>query len=175
MTDDSGAGDRVVGPLRALRAPLYDGLRQLQQAAAAIGVAEDRVALAALDAAVEYLQTRLVRTCKAEEFTLFIAVDGVLGQVGATNVMIAQHRSIAAMSDDLARVVAAAHTDNDARAYSRYLVPLLHGLYALVRAHLEAEDDAYLSVLDEHLSESQVGMVVDNINRIVASHATEPV
>ena len=40
------------------------------------------------------------------------------------------------------------------------------GLYALIRAHLEAEDDIYLSLLDQHLSESQVGVIVENLGRI---------
>ena len=158
--------DRVIGPLRELRAPLYEGLRTLQIAGDAIGSAETRVAIAALDNALVYLADEFVPTARAEEFTMFIAVDGVIGATGASAVMVAQHRSIAAMVGDLSQVINAARTDSDVEAYSRYLRPLLHGLYALIRAHLEAEDDAYLAVLDEHLSESQVGMLVDNITRI---------
>jgi hypothetical protein len=161
--------DRVVGPLRELRAPLFDGLRKLQIAADAIGAAEPRVALASLDSAVTYLREDFLPVARAEEFTMFIAVDGAIGATGASAVMVAQHRSIAAMAGDLGKVVDAARTDGDVDAYGRYLLPLLHGLYALIRAHLEAEDDAYLTLLDEHLSESQVGMVVDNITRIAAN------
>ena len=51
------------------------------------------------------------------------------------------------------------------------LRPLLYGLYAAARVHLESEDDAYLPLLDEHLSESQVGMVTDNYGRILAGSA----
>jgi Hemerythrin HHE cation binding domain len=174
MAVESAPVDRVVGPLREQRLPLYDGLRQLQQAAAAIGVAENVIALAALDAAVSYLSGTFVPTSKAEQFTLFIAVDGVIGAVGATHVMVAQHRSIEAMVKDLAKVVDAARTDGDVAAYVRYLQPLLFGLYALIRGHLEAEDDAYLGVLDEHLSESQVGMIVDNIGRIASGQTQKP-
>ena len=160
--------DRVIAPLRELRAPLYEGLRTLQIAADAVRSAEPRVALASLDSALTYLADQFVPTARAEEFTMFIAVDGAIGATGASAVMVAQHRSIAAMVGDLTQVVEAARTDADVDAYSRYLLPLLHGLYALIRAHLEAEDDAYLALLDEHLSESQVGMVVDNITRIRA-------
>jgi hypothetical protein len=70
------------------------------------------------------------------------------------------------MVSDLAQVVEAARTDSDVEAYGRYLLPLLYGLYALMRAHSEAEDDAYVSLLDEALSESQVNMIIDNIARI---------
>ena len=159
------APDRVVGPLREFRLQQLEGLPQLQQAASAVQSADYRVALAALDAAVEYLH-RFVSFNRAEEFTMFIAVDGVLGVVDATRIMKAQHASIAAMVGDLAQVVEAARTDSDVEAYARYLLPLLYGLYALIRAHSEAEDDAYVSVLDQALSESQVGMIIDNITRI---------
>jgi hypothetical protein len=40
-----------------------------------------------------------------------------------------------------------------------------------VRAHLESEDDAYLALLDEQLSESQVRVIVENIQRMVAGSA----
>lgn len=161
--------DRVVAPLREFRAPLHEGLRQLQVAADAVVGAEPRVALAALDAAVQFLAHEFVPIAKAEEYTFLIAVDGVLGAAGASRIMAAQHASIAAMVSDLSQVVEAARTDADPEAYARYLVPLLHGLYALIRAHLEAEDDVYLAVLDEALSESQVEMIIKNIGRITST------
>lgn len=160
--------DRVVAPLRAARVPLHDGLQQLQAAASAVPGPDAGAALAALDAAVAYLRELLLPVCRAEEFTLFTAVDGVLGAPGACDIMKAQHASIAAMADDLRRVVEAARKDGDVAAYGRYLFPLLHGLYALVRAHVEAEDDAYLSLLDSHLSESQVEVIVKNVGRLTA-------
>jgi hemerythrin-like domain-containing protein len=163
--------DRVVGPLREWRRPLHEDLHQLQRAANAV-TAEPRVALAALDAALDFLRDRFLKICQAEEFTMFIAVDGVMGVVGGTRVMAAQHGSIRAMVGDLAQVVEAARADGDVAAYSRYLLPLLYGLYALSRAHLEAEDDVYLAVLDSAVSESQVGMIVDNLVRI--SQAVAP-
>lgn len=167
------ATDRVVGPLREFRLQKLEGLPQLHQAASAVQSAEYRLALASLDAAVAYLReyTSFIR---AEEFTMFIAVDGALGVVDATRIMKAQHASITAMVNDLTQVVEAARTDSDVDAYARYLLPLLYGLYALIRAHSEAEDDAYLSVLDAVLSESQVGMITDNITRISTSGGQAP-
>jgi hypothetical protein len=165
--------DRVVAPLREFRLQQLEGLPQLQQAASAVQTAEYRVALAALDAALAYLE-RFVRFARAEEFTFFIAVDGAMSVVDGTRIMKAQHASIAAMVDDLGKVIEAARTDADVDAYARYLLPLLYGLYALIRAHNEAEDDAYVSLLDTVLSESQVGMIVDNMNRIATGGGQAP-
>jgi hypothetical protein len=165
--------DRVVAPLRDFRLQQLEGLPQLQQAASAVQTAEYRVALAALDAALAYLE-KFVRFARAEEFTFFIAVDGAMSVVDGTRIMKAQHASIAAMVDDLGKVIEAARTDADVDAYARYLLPLLYGLYALIRAHNEAEDDAYVSLLDTVLSESQVGMIVDNMNRIATGGGQAP-
>lgn len=158
--------DRVVAPLRASRKPLFQGLAKLQLAADAVQTADGPVALAALDTATGFLNSTFLPTAAAEEFTLYIAVDGLYGATNATEIMKAQHASIRAMVEDLTKVVAAARTDNDPAAYAKYLLPLLHGLYASIRVHLEAEDDIYLDLLDNHVSESQVGMIIDNIERI---------
>lgn len=163
--------DRVVGPLRAYRGQLHAGLNTLQVAASATTTAEQPIAMKALDGALAYLQGQFLPVSRAEEFTLFIAVDGVLGAVDSCQVMKAQHTTIMRMTGDLAQTIEAARTDGDVRSYTKYLHPLLYGLYALVRAHLESEDDAYLPLLDAALSESQVGMVVDNLTRMAAGSA----
>jgi hypothetical protein len=160
--------DRVVGPIREAREPLYAGLRQLQVAAESLDGAEQRVAAAALESAVGYLERQLIPRLNAEEFTLFPAMDGVLGATGACQVMVAQHRAIEAMAHDLAQVVEAARTDADAAAYARYLLPLLHGLYALVRAH-RIRGRRVPALLDEHLSESAGERIAENIERIASA------
>ena len=163
--------DRVVGQLRDIRQQLYPGLNTLMVAANAIGTAEFPIAVKALEGALAYLQEQLLPVSRAEEFTLFIAVDGVTGAVDSCQVMKAQHTTIMRMTGDLAQAIEAAKTDGDVAAYAKYLHPLLYGLYALVRAHLESEDDVYLPLLDQALSESQVGVLVDNITRVAAGSA----
>jgi hemerythrin-like domain-containing protein len=165
-------GDRVVGPLREVRAKLHDGLRQLHVAAEAVESAEPRVALVAAERAAAFARDALGPYSNAEEFTLFPAVDGVLGARGVCQVMVAQHASLAAMTRDLERVLEAATRGGDLDEFRRYLLPLLYGLYAAARSHLEAEDDAYLELLDAHLSESQIGVIVDNMARIAAATAS---
>lgn len=162
--------DRVIGPLRDFRSTLHEGLRGLPAAAEAVSSGDKAAAVAALDAALDYLQGTLLAHCRSEKFTLFPAVEGVVGSIGTTQVMVAQHESIAAMVDDLSSVVAAARAGEMAQ-YQRYLLPLLYGLYAVARVHLESEDDAYLSLLDEHLSESQVGVLVENLGRVAGGSA----
>lgn len=160
--------NRVIGQLRDLRKEMYPGLNTLMVAANAVSSAEYPIAVKALDGALAYLQDQFLPVSRAEEFTLFIAVDGVTAAVDSCQVMKAQHTSIMRMTGDLAQAIEAAKKDGDVAAYAKYLHPLLYGLYAFVRAHLESEDDVYLPLLDSALSESQVGVLVDNMTRMAA-------
>lgn len=163
--------ERVIGPYRAWRESLRAGLASLATAAAAAGHGPEEDARAALKAALAYVGETLLPGCEAEEFTLFPTVDGVRGVSGSCEVLERQHDSLRAMAEDVRKVAEAAARDGDTCAYARYLQPLLYGMYALARAHLESEDAAFLPLLDEHLSESQVNVLVENSERITAAKA----
>jgi len=144
------------GPLRDVRAPVHAGLNTLQVAATGIGTAEPRFAFAALDAALRYVQDVLLPACRAEEGTLFLAVDGLTGVRNSCHVMRAQHTTIIRMAGDLSQAAEAAKAGGDPAEFAQYLQPLLYGLYALARAHLEAEDEAYIGLVEAMLSSVQV-------------------
>jgi len=163
--------DRVIGPYREWRASLRGGLQALAKAGAAAGQGPEEAARAALAEALRYVEETLLPASLAEEFTLFPTVDGVLGVAGSCAVLERQHEAMRQMAGDLGQVAAAAEKDGDTLAYGRYLQPLLFGLYGLARAHLEAEDAVFLPLLDEHLSESQVNVLVENSERIASAKA----
>jgi hypothetical protein len=167
--------DRVIGPYREWRASLRGGLPSLAKAAAAAGQGPEAEAREALAAAMRYVNGTLLPASDAEEFTLFPTVDGVFGITGSCEVLEAQHAAMRAMAGDLRQVAAAAEKDGDTCAYAKYLQPLLWGLYALARAHLDAEDAVFLPLLDEHLSESQVNVLVENSERITSAKAASQV
>ncbi|WBL36435.1 hemerythrin domain-containing protein [Tepidiforma flava] len=132
---------------------------------------DEAAARTALAEALRYVQGTLLPASEAEEFTLFPTVDGVFGMAGACEPLKLQHEALREMASDLRKVAAAAEQDGDTCAYGRYLQPLLFGLYGLARAHLESEDAVFLPLLDAHLSESQVNVLVENSERITAAKA----
>jgi hypothetical protein len=157
---DGPGGDELdealaVSPLHDARSPVHAGLTTLQVAASALATAERRFAFAALEAAQRYLQETLLPTCRAEEATLFVAIDGLMGVANSCHVMKAQHTTLMRMAGDYAQALDAARTAGDVTEFVQYLGPLLHGLYALARAHLESEDEAYLGLLEAMLSSAQ--------------------
>ena len=56
----------------------------------------------------------------------------------------------------------------------RFLPPLLHGLYALCRAHVESEDDAYITVLEAMLSTAQAESLARNYEAALESPESFP-
>jgi hemerythrin-like domain-containing protein len=153
-------------PLRDLREQLHAGLSTLQVAASAVDTAESRMAMKALDAAMNYLQTEFLPMCRAEEAELFRKLDEIAGRPDSCRVMIAQHTSIIRMAGDLAQAIDAAKAANDIGSYAEYLHPLLYGLYALCRVHLESEDEAYLPTIASGMREPEVELMVQNMERI---------
>jgi hypothetical protein len=100
--------DRVIGPYREWRASLRSGLQWLAKAGAAAGQGPDDTARAALAEALRYVEGTLLPASLAEEFTLFPAVDGVLGLTGSCGVLEQQHEAMRQMAGDLRQVAAAA-------------------------------------------------------------------
>ena len=163
MPDESE--DRVVGGLRELREPLHDGLRKVQVAAGAVSEAEPRMAMAAVETAWQYLEGTFVPACFAEQATLFLAADAIMGKGKPLDILRMQHESLGSMVNDLGKVVVAMRAANSLDDYARYLLPLLHGLYAAIRVHIESEDDALLALLDANLSQGQADALVRRFDR----------
>jgi len=161
------ASELAASPLRSVREPLHAGLNALQVAGAGVGTAEPRLLFAALESAQRYLQDEFLPACRAEEATLFGAVDSLLGVANSCHAMKAQHTSIIRMAGDLAQAIEAARANSDADSYAQYLRPLLHGLYALCRVHLESEDEAYIGLLEAVLSSAQVEALAEGYIRAI--------
>lgn len=171
---ESFEDDLGVTPLRHARRPLHAGLNTLQVAASAVDTAEPRFALAALDSALAYLRETFLPACRAEEATLFVAVDGLFGVTNSCHVMRAQHTTIMRMAGDLAQAGDAARLAGSLEEVERFLPPLLHGLYALCRAHIESEDEAYITLLEAMLSAAQAESLARNYEAAIQSPESFP-
>jgi hypothetical protein len=155
-----------MSPLLEVRVPLHDGLRTLAAAAEAIDKGADWQA--PLDNALAFLQDEFVPACLGENFTLLGAVNGIFRSPEAANVMMHQHDSIRRMVGDLAKVTEAARKAPSLTEFRTPLFMLLYGLYGVGRVHLESEETAYFGPIADHLSESQVRVLSENLVRISA-------
>ena len=171
--DGSFEDELAITSLRQARQPLHDGLNALQVAASAITTAERRFALASLDAALAYLKETLLPACRAEEATIFVAIDGLFGVTNSCHALKAQHTTIMRMTGDLAQAVDAGRASS-LEDVERFLPPLLYGLYALVRAHIESEDEAYITLLDAMLSANQAEALAASYEEAIDAFPVEP-
>lgn len=162
-----------MAPLEALRRELHEGLATIVTAARAVETGPGPDAVAALEQARAFAGTTLAKAFQGEEYTLFPAVDGIYGEVGATAVLVAQHRAIDAMVSDLAKL-SEDRPAEDLDARREPLIALLWSLYGATRLHLESEDDALLPLIADHLSQSQVEVIVENLGRITGKMAGPP-
>ena len=156
--------ESILAPLYEIREPLHAGLSLLPPAAAAVSAGEgweDPLA-----AALKFLNEDFVPACIAENFTLLGAVNGIFKSPEAGNVMMHQHDSIKRMVEDLDKVAAAAREIGAVGTLRDPMLALLYGLFAACRVHLDSEETAYFGPIADHLSESQIRILTENLGRI---------
>ncbi len=156
--------ESAMKPLWEIRKPLHDGLRLLPTAARAVDIGQGWQE--ALDAALDFTENSFIPACTAENFTLLGAVNGIFGSPEAANIAMHQHDSMKRMAEDLAKIAEAAEEANSVDEFRAPLLMLLYGLYGAGRVHVDSEETAYFGPIEDHLSESQIRVLTDNLGRI---------
>lgn len=143
--------------------PLRDEHRHLVPHVDALGAAGDAVGRtdaaqlrALVDASYEFLTEHLIPHAAAEDRALYPVVQRVMGAPEATATMSRDHVEVGRLTERLGvlreRLAASARVDDDTADELR---SLLYGLQALVRVHFAKEEEVYLPLLDERLTEAQ--------------------
>lgn len=134
-------------PIRVEHKGLLPHIERLRQTADAVGVTSDEELAAQVHENVHFLRHHLVPHAMAEDKVLYPAIDELMGAPGATQTMSRDHVAVVELTERLE----ALHGSNDYNA----LREVLYGLYALVRVHFDKEEEIYLPLLDERLSEAE--------------------
>jgi iron-sulfur cluster repair protein YtfE (RIC family) len=103
-----------------------------------------------------FLYSRLLPHAEAEEAVLYPLLDKVMGAQGATSTMVADHREIHRRIDAVASLADAVAQGPPSDAELEALREHLYGLWAIVRLHLDKEEQLLFPILDEHLSPADV-------------------
>ncbi len=108
-----------------------------------------------IDKIDDFLLHQLLPHAFAEEEVLYAVVAKIFGTPRATTPMSLDHAEISRLAEQLRKLrgqlaVGALVTEsaNDLRR-------VLYGLYVLTKTHLAKEEEVYLPLLDEHLSEQE--------------------
>jgi len=144
----------VTQPLRDEHKELVPHIDHLKTVADAVGEAPPDGLREAVDHCAEFLAGHLIPHARAEEAALYPVVARLMGAPEATLTMSRDHVEIAAMTAELLRIRDAMRESEPGLHDVKELQRVLYGLYALVKVHFAKEEEVYLPILDERLSEA---------------------
>lgn len=142
-------------PLRDEHAELLPHVESLRIAADAIGQSSASELSAKVRDAEEFLTGHLIPHAKAEDDALYPMVDELLGAPGATRTMTLDHVEVGRQTRLLSELRAKTASGTLTRPQENELRMALYGLYVLVQLHFHKEEEAYLPLLDERLTQAE--------------------
>jgi iron-sulfur cluster repair protein YtfE (RIC family) len=98
----------------------------------------------------EFLAYHLIPHAQAEEAALYPAVQKALGSVESTRTMSRDHVEVVGYTEELGRL----EQDLSPRSF-KALQRVLYGVHALVKVHFAKEEEVYLPILEERLTEEE--------------------
>ncbi|AHB42754.1 Hemerythrin HHE cation binding protein [Candidatus Saccharibacteria bacterium RAAC3_TM7_1] len=138
---------RITEPIRTEHKELIPEIDKLKQTAEAIGRVPSEQLAAQIDERLNFLHHHLLPHARQEEEILYPAVARAMGSSDATRTMSRDHQAVKQLTQRL-QELRNNFDDNQARE-------VLYGLYTLVSVHFAKEEEIYLTLLDERLSESE--------------------
>lgn len=143
----------ITQPLREEHKELLPHIEALREAADAIDESGGETVREKVDEAYLFLATHLVPHAMAEDRALYPAVQRAMGSADATKTMSRDHVEVVTLIEQLRDVRRSAGGETLTAQQARELRRVLYGLYALVKVHFAKEEEIYLPLLDERLSE----------------------
>jgi len=145
----------VTQPLRAEHQELLPHIESLREIAGEVGVTSTSRLRADVDEALEFLEGHLVPHAHAEEAALYPVVARVMGAPAATATMSRDHVEVGRYVQRLIELRDRLTGDELAGGLAHDLRGALYGLYALLRLHFAKEEEVYLPLLDERLTQNE--------------------
>ncbi len=140
-------------PLHEEHQELLPHIEQMKTVADAVG----NIPLAALRQEIDDIATFLVRQllphAQAEERALYPVVEEVIGAKGATATMSQDHIAIGRLAKELSDLYPRLQGERLEARQEQVLRRMLYGLFALVTVHFAKEEEIYLPLLEQHLTE----------------------
>lgn len=157
---------RLTDPLRIEHRQLVPRVEELRLAAAGLRDRDPGAAIGRVDKALSFLEVKLLPHARAEEAELYPLVERAFGCARVTDTMRRDHIEIERMTDAL-RYFRSRLAEGPRSDTIEALRRLLYGLHAVVMLHFAKEEEIYLPLLDERLSEQSAGRLIE------AMHAAE--
>lgn len=161
-------------PLRDEHKELYPHIEALKDAGLSVHGNISAASLAKIDSSYTFLATHLMPHAQAEEAALYPLVQKVMGSPYATATMSRDHVEISHLTDELAAIRKGLQEGEIGAAKANELKRILYGLYALVKVHFAKEEEVYLPLLDEKLTDEDARAMFEAMEKaahIAIEHA----
>lgn len=162
----------VTEPLREEHKELLPHIEAIRVVADSVGEAPIATVRRGVDEVYEFLTHHLIPHADAEERALYPVVAKLMDAPQATATMSRDHVEVGRLTQELAslrsRLAVAAMTEVQAKALRR----VLYGLYELLRVHFAKEEEVYLPLLDERLTQEEADRVFEGMAEVVKTAKT---
>jgi iron-sulfur cluster repair protein YtfE (RIC family) len=159
----------LTAPIRAEHRELLPQIRELSHTATWLPTAPAPVVHEKVTVALEFLRDHLLPHARAEEETLYPAVEGCMAAPGATDTMRRDHKEVMLLVDELG-AIRDALADPPTEAQRDRMAALLHGLHAILVLHFAKEEEIYLPILDRSLSPEDAAQLFERMEATARSH-----
>lgn len=141
-------------PLRQEHRTLLPHIYDLRTTADVVGTVGGDELRRLVDDSLGFLTRHLIPHATAEDHALYPVVERVMGAPGATATMSREHVEVDHLTHELGELrtrLEEYHTGDVDQELRR----ILYGLYALVSVHFAKEEEIYLPLLDDRLSDTE--------------------
>ena len=148
--------ETVTQPLRDEHHELLPSIERIRRVADAVGLVPTEVLRMRIAEIHAFLTEDLLPHARAEDVALYPAVGRVMGSPEATATMHHDHIEVAGLAEELAALAPELSEPSLSLEVEHALRRILYGLYALVKVHLIEEEEIYLPLLEERLTEEEI-------------------
>jgi hemerythrin-like domain-containing protein len=158
----------VMQPLRDEHQELLPHIEAIRRVADVVGLTSAASLREQVSGVYEFLENHLIPHAKAEDAVLYPEVERVLASPRATATMSRDHVEVADLAEQLRGLEPELAAEVTSASVERALRRILYGLYAIVRLHFAEEEEVFVPVLEEGLSEERAEVVFEAMERAAA-------
>jgi len=152
-------------PLRDEHKELIPHIEKILEVANSIPEAPQEQLYDGVKDVYEFLAYHLIPHAQAEDAALYPAVQKALGSLDSTRTMSRDHIEVGHYITELAQL----QQDLSPKNF-KALQRVLYGLYALVKVHFAKEEEVYLPILEERMTEEEARKMFEAMEN-AADHA----
>lgn len=152
-------------PLHEEHQELLPHIEQMKTVADAVGNTPLAALRQEIDAITAFLVRQLLPHAQAEERALYPFVEEVMGAKGATATMSQDHVAIGRLAKELSDLCPRLQGERLEAWQEQALRRMLYGLFALVTVHFAKEEEIYLPLLEQHLTEDSARSLFETMEQ----------